>query len=309
MFVPIGDAPNVDGYRPWVTWGLIAVNVAVYALLTLPLSSTAIDPTDPLFLEWARHLQLQGVIETADQAASLGSAYNLFTFVHGYKPGAPALDDLFASMFLHAGFAHLAGNMVFLWIFGDNVEHRLGHGAFALAYLLTGAIAALSFAAAAAGSMTPLIGASGAIMGVTGFYFVWFPYNRVRLMWVLFLLFPVFTLPAWMVLGGYLVFNDFLPVLQGARDGVAHLAHLGGFVSGLVAAELLRRRVEAAMATGSPAEQALKMAEELLDEGDAVRAYQWLRRAHRLDREGRVRDRVERLLARFPGMYAGRADG
>ena len=149
-------------------------------------------------------------------------------------------------MFLHGGFMHLAGNMLFLWIYGDNVEHRLGRWRYLAAYLGTGVLATLSHAVLDLGSALPMVGASGAVSGVLGFYFVWFPRNRVRL-WIM--LFPFFMnvvhAPARLVLGVYLVVDNLLPLLatSGAGGGgVAYGAHIGGFVGGLAYAWWSGRR-------------------------------------------------------------------
>ena len=238
MFLPLGDEPNPRGV-PWVTYGLIAVNTAVYLFISLPMSLVRPDANDPLLAEYVRVL-----LETLPQQQLAASevvqrltAYDVFVFENGFRPSSPAPTALFTSMFLHAGFAHLAGNMLFLWIYGDNVEHRLGPVPYLAAYLVTGAGATLFHTAFDLGSALPLVGASGAISGVLGFYFVWFPHNRVRL-WVF--LFPFFmnvvTLPARIVLGFYLVFSNLLPFLitQGMPGGgVAYGAHIGGFVGGL----------------------------------------------------------------------------
>jgi hypothetical protein len=134
---------------------------------------------------------------------------------------------------------HLAGNMLFLWIYGDNVEHRLGRLKFLLAYLLTGVVATWSFSLLAGGEMTPLVGASGAISGVLGYYFIKFPHNKVK-MFVFFFpfLMTTFLWPARWVLGIYVVLDNLLPLLWGSQSGVAHGAHLGGFVAGLFLAKM-----------------------------------------------------------------------
>jgi len=238
MFLPLGDEPNPGGI-PWVTYGLIAINTAVYLFISLPLSLVRPDANDPLLMEYVRVL-----LETLprdrfveSEVVQQLSSYDLFVFDHGFRPAAPAPIALLTSMFLHAGFAHLAGNMLFLWIYGDNVEHRLGPVFYLTAYLATGVAATLFHTAFDLGSALPLVGASGAISGVLGFYFVWFPHNRIRL-WVF--LFPFFmnviTLPARVVLGFYLAFSNLLPFLisQGMPGGgVAYGAHIGGFLGGL----------------------------------------------------------------------------
>ncbi|MCG8456829.1 MAG: rhomboid family intramembrane serine protease, partial [Holophagales bacterium] len=141
---------------------------------------------------------------------------------------------VFTSMFLHGGFAHLLGNMLFLWIFGDNVEHRLGRLMFALAYLGTGFAAAMGDALLRWGSAVPSVGASGAISGLLGLYFVFFPHNRVRVFVFLFpFFFDIVELPAKWVLGAYVLFANVLPLIFTAgAGGVSYGAHIGGFVAG-----------------------------------------------------------------------------
>lgn len=219
---------------PWFTWGLIAVNVAIYLLVTFPLSVQAVDPRDPALLEYLT--RLGPLLPRRFDLASL-SLYDLFVFRHGYKPAAPSLVDLFHSMFLHANFWHLAGNMLFLGIYGRNVEHRLGRVGYLVGYLGTGVLATLAFALLAGPSWSPLIGASGAIAGVLGLYFVLFPRNRVKVLVALPpLFFDVFLVPARLMLGVFVIADNLLPLLFGAESGVAYGAHLGGFVAGVVAA-------------------------------------------------------------------------
>ena len=126
--------------------------------------------------------------------------------------------DLLSCMFLHGSLMHLFGNMLFLWIYGDNVERRLGSFAFLLWYLLTGVAATLAHALVFSSSEVPLVGASGAISGVLGFYFVWFPRNVVRMLAFLppFLM-QVFEIPARYVLGMYLVLDNLCPSSWPAR--------------------------------------------------------------------------------------------
>lgn len=144
---------------------------------------------------------------------------------------------------------HLFGNMLFLWIYGDNVEHRLGSLKFILGYLGTGVAATVFYALFAAGSPIPLVGASGAISGVLGFYFLWFPRNVVRLFVFLFPIFMnVVQVSARLVLTFYLLIDNLLPFLfsRSGAGGVAHGAHIGGFIAGLAVAWVLDRRQLAA---------------------------------------------------------------
>jgi len=243
---PLSDAPNPPR-TPIVTYALIAVNVAVFLLVTFPLSTQAPSPADPRLAAYIEALRqsLPANVSLRDALGSL-SVYDLFVFEHGYKPGAPEVSDLMAAMFLHGGFMHLFGNMLFLWIYGDNVEYRLGRLPYLLAYLFTGIAATLAFAVLSPGSLIPMVGASGAISGVLGFYFLWFPRNVVR---VLLLLFPILVrvveVPARIVLGIYLFLDNVVPLLLAGGDGgggVAHGAHIGGFVAGVVIAWVWSRR-------------------------------------------------------------------
>ena len=247
MLLPLGDEPNPPGV-PWVTYALIALNTAVYALISLPLSFTGPDLNDPALLEYLNILveQLPSSQFSRMEILQQISDYDLVMFSYGFRPADPVPLTLLTSMFLHGGFMHLAGNMLFLWIYGDNVEHRLGPVPFLLAYLGTGLAATLFHTVLDADSLLPVVGASGAISGVLGFYFIWFPRNRVRL-WVMF--FPFFMnvvhAPARLVLGMYLIFDNLMPFLltRGVEGGgVAYGAHLGGFIGGLGWAWWLARR-------------------------------------------------------------------
>lgn len=243
--IPLGDAPNPRGV-PIVNYALIAANIAVYVFITLPLSASPVNPNDPVFLEYLRTVVGQAPGRVSFEAVwRQTSAYDLFVFEHGFRPVRPELADLFSAMFLHAGLAHLAGNMLFLWIYGDNVEHRLGSLRYLIAYLATGVAATLFHTVFAADSPLPLVGASGAISGVLGFYCLWFPRNQVRILLLFFpFLFDVVTVPARVLLGLYLIVDNMLPFLlsHGARGGVAYGAHIGGFLAGLGAAWFLDRR-------------------------------------------------------------------
>jgi membrane associated rhomboid family serine protease len=246
MFIPIGDAPNPKG-TPLVTWALIAANVAVFLLFNLPLGAQRPDYDDPGFREYVQVMarELGGQADLRELVAQT-SAYELFAFEHGFRPAAPQAVDLLTCMFLHGGFMHLAGNMLFLWIYGDNVERRLGALRYLLAYLATGVVATLAHALVFSSSEVPLVGASGAISGVLGFYYVLFPRNTVRMLAFLppFLM-HVFVIPARLVLGMYLLLDNLLPFVLAGEGGVAHGAHIGGFIAGAAAAWVgERRRVE-----------------------------------------------------------------
>jgi hypothetical protein len=168
---------------------------------------------------------------------------------------------------------HLFGNMLFLWIYGDNVEHRLGKLKYLLWYLLTGAAATMFHALVFAASDTPLVGASGAISGVLGFYFIWFPKNVVRVLFFLPpFIFQVLEIPARLVLGAYLFIDNVLPFLFAGGGGVAHGAHIGGFLAGAAVAWVSGRRALAARPASRPASEVGSRGREAvrdaLDRGD-----------------------------------------
>ncbi len=234
MFLPISDTPNPPG-RPYVTWVLIAVNIGIYLLVTLPAVAGKIDLTDPLLHKYLQVLGVYGKVSARNVYEHV-SVYDLLVFQYGFRPAEFSSVSLFTSLFLHGGFMHLAGNMLFLYIFGDNVEFRLGRCRYLLTYLGCGLVATLFFSLFAPNSQVPLIGASGAISGVLGCYFLWFPRNRVRcfLFFFPFLMTSVY-LSARLVLGIYLLLDNLLPFLltSSTGSGVAHGAHIGGFMGGL----------------------------------------------------------------------------
>jgi membrane associated rhomboid family serine protease len=247
MFLPIADAPNPKGVS-FATWTLIALNVAAFLLINVPLGAQQADVNDPAFREYMEFLsQRVGTRAELAQVARQVSAYDLFVFKHGYRPAKGSITDLLFAMFLHGGFMHLFGNMLFLWIYGDNVERRLGMVPFVFWYLLTGVAATLFHAVVFSTSETPLVGASGVISGVLGFYFIWFPRNVVRVLAFLppFLM-QVFQIPARLVLGVYLFLDNVVPFLFAGEGGVAYGAHIGGFLAGGAVAWVMDRRGVAA---------------------------------------------------------------
>lgn len=235
---PVGDTPNPRNFTAWMNWLFIVVNVAVYLFIGLPYSRQLVDPRDPALVEYLRVIAPSVSPTTAYRMVGNNiSAYDLLVFKFGYKPGAPQFSDLFFAMFLHSGFLHVFGNMLFLWIYGDNVEHRLGRIGYFITYLATGVAATLVFSLFAGNSMAPMIGASGAISGVLGLYFILFPKNKIKLFVVFFPFFiDTILLPARWVLGFYLIVDNLLPFLSGAQSGVAYGAHIGGFLAGLAIA-------------------------------------------------------------------------
>lgn len=159
----------------------------------------------------------------------------------------PTWATLFSCMFIHGGFLHLAGNMLFLWVFGNSMEHHLGPVRFLLLYLATGVAATLSHLAIETQSQVPLIGASGAVSGVLGAYLMTFPYNRIRALIVMILI-TVIEMPAIWLLGAWFLWQLFQGLTSlGLSNSVsvAFFAHVGGFVAGVLliaAGRLLLRR-------------------------------------------------------------------
>lgn len=246
MFLPIRDYPNPVG-TPVVNYALIAINVIVFLAIAVPLGMEVPDADAPFLEEVKRRL--------GRGASGAGiSSYDLFVTEYGYRPAVGSPLTIFTSMFLHGGPMHLAGNMLFLWIYGDNVEARLGKLGYLAAYLASGVAATLVFAAFDMDSEVPMVGASGAISGVLGFYFVFFPKNIVK---VAILLFPIFMnvidIRARFVLGFYLLVDNLLPVLFPSADSnVAHGAHIGGFLAGLAGAFLVGGRGAGRIRYGAP---------------------------------------------------------
>jgi len=179
---------------------------------------------------------------------SLGPAVNDFTLYYGLVPAAFSWVAVFTSMFLHGGLFHVAGNMLYLWIFGDNVEDRMGHGRFLVFYLLCGIAAALAQTITAPDSVVPMVGASGAIAGVMGAYFVLYPKSRIVTLVPLLFFFQIIEVPAIFFLGIWFVMQFLSGVgsivttaAGGQGGGVAFWAHVAGFVAGISGVIVFRR--------------------------------------------------------------------
>lgn len=248
--IPIHDE-NPTYRTAWVTIVLIAVNLVVFLLTPVALSisgnpSTAADACHQEAF-FRRYAAIPREVTTNRQLPL--TVTNGTPRVRGNEVACPlgrptydkipALSVLYA-MFLHGSWLHILGNMLFLWVFGNNVEDRLGRVRYLLFYLLCGYVATYGFAFADPSSTTTLVGASGAIAGVLGAYLVLFPRARVTSL-VPFLFFFPARLPAWVVLGSWFVLQYFYAsgASIGAGAGVAYLAHVVGFVAGIVLIILL----------------------------------------------------------------------
>ena len=203
---PIRDH-NPSGRTPYVTYALIAANVVIF-ILYWPLFADD-RALSAFFREWAM---------TPGLVSMQGTYLTLLT-----------------SMFLHGGLMHLGGNMLFLWIFGDNLEDEMGHGPFLLFYLASGLAAALAHYLSEPMSMVPTVGASGAIAGVMGGYLLLFPKAKVDVLLILIIIFRIIPVPAWVMLGIWFAMQVFSGVtVDASMGGVAYWAHAGGFVVGLL---------------------------------------------------------------------------
>ncbi|MBE1284927.1 MAG: rhomboid family intramembrane serine protease [Rhodobacteraceae bacterium] len=202
---PIRDH-NPSGRTPYVVYTLMAINILI-------------------------HFLYSGLLTQSDSF----EMYRHYAVIPALVSDGIGLETLLTSIFLHGGFMHLAGNMLFLWIFGDNLEDEMGHLPFLAFYLVSGIGAGLLHVAAAPGSAVPLIGASGAIAGVMGGYLLLFPKARVDILLILIVFFRIFSIPAWVMLGLWLALQ-FLGGIGSDPNagGVAYWAHAGGFFVGMI---------------------------------------------------------------------------
>jgi membrane associated rhomboid family serine protease len=170
----------------------------------------------------------------------------VFTQLYGVVPASFAWPTVLTSMFLHGGWIHFLGNMLYLWIFGDNVEDRLGHAGYLVFYLFCGAVAALGQVMMNPNSAIPMIGASGAIAGVMGAYFVLYPRSRILTAVFVVIFMDLIEIPAIFFLGIWFMMQLFSGVgsigTHAADGGVAFWAHVGGFLAGLAIGLLWRVR-------------------------------------------------------------------
>ncbi len=215
--LPIGDH-NPSRTFPFVNVLLLAVNIVVFVV--------------------------QFLLAATGGEAWVTAGYGLVATRFFNDPPGEAF-TLFTSMFMHGGIGHVAGNMLYLYIFGDNVEDAMGHLRYLLFYLLCGVVAAFAQIGISPYSTVPMVGASGAIAGVLGGYMVLYPrapvtvVNPVPLLWLI--TGPLFVLPAWLMIGVWFVpqlYSAFIALEPGAEGGVAFFAHVGGFVAGMLLVRL-----------------------------------------------------------------------
>jgi len=224
--LPLRDEnPKPVGYRPYVTYSLIAINVLVFF--------------------WEIAVTHQVWEFTNRQAENMLLSYGTIpnNVVHGLaNHNYGVFSSIFSSMFLHAGIMHIGGNMLFLWIFGDNVEYKFGRGKFLALYLFWGVVADFFHILSDPSSQLPALGASGAISGVLGAYLIIFPNAKVVTLMFLGFFTRLIRISAKWYLPFWFIFQNVLPAFIGsAGSGVAFFEHIGGFLIGLLAGYVYKK--------------------------------------------------------------------
>ena len=227
---PIGDENLPGRGLAWLTLSLIAANAAVFVLLQ---GGSGDNTFTYGWSSIAREITTGVDLTHAVPVVIGGSEYLI--------PQAPGPDPIYltllSSMFMHGGWLHIGGNMLFLWIFGDNVEHRAGPVLYLVAYLAAGLIGSLAQVVSSPSSPIPSLGASGAISGVLGAYLILYPRNRVTVFLFRFLV----QVPALVAIGLWIALQVFSSLADPTgAGGVAYLAHIGGFATGVLAGLLFR---------------------------------------------------------------------
>lgn len=254
MLFPIGDDNQGRLTTPYVVYIIIALNLLVFLLLQQAGTEggerfTYGYSVVPYEITTGRDLQEPVVIrENSSRENGPRRRFNEQPTAIPEAPGpSPIYLTLLTAMFMHGGWLHILGNMLYLWIFGDNVEDNFGHGKFVIFYIVCGLAASFAQIAADPNSPVPSLGASGAIAGVLGAYLVMFPHNRVRNIVFLWIIFTTIELPAVIVIGLWIVIqiiSQYTASFSSTTEsgGVAYMAHIGGFVAGLLLSFVFRTR-------------------------------------------------------------------
>ena len=228
---PIGDDNSGRTITPFVTYILIAINIAVFIFLQLPSDA----------FTYAFSVVPREIVQNKDIVETLRIGQGAIQLGPGPKP---IQLTILSAMFMHGGWAHLGGNMLYLWIFGDNVEDAMGHAKFLAFYLLCGLAATVAHIMSGPNSLIPSLGASGAIAGVLGGYLVLYPTKRVK---VLLGYMGIVEMPALIVIGLWIVLQlvsgvGSIAVTDESSGGVAYWAHIGGAIAGIILVFLFRNR-------------------------------------------------------------------
>lgn len=245
MLLPLGDDNRDRHITPIINYILIALNILAFIFWQ--------DMGTNIPVTFGYATVPEEILTGRDIITESISSLNPITGAREIQPGLeptpiPVYLTLITSMFMHGGWAHLGGNMLFLWIFGDNIENALGHKRYLIFYLLCGVIASLAHVFSASflnqSTLVASLGASGAISGILGGYILLFPRRSVHV-WVLF---GIITLPALIVVGIWFVFQviNGMGMLGGEETagGIAYAAHIGGFIAGLILVKFFHRRIE-----------------------------------------------------------------
>lgn len=221
---PVADDNSDRRIVPVVNYAIIGINILVFLLLQQLGSNEAFTYAFSLVpREITTGVDLTGVQIFRDQVGRAAE-------IHHYSTPLPVYFNFVSSMFMHGDIMHILGNMMFLWVFGDNIENRIGHIRYALFYLLCGFAAAAAQIVMDTGSIIPMLGASGAISGVLGGYLLLFPRREVKAIIFNFLT----TVPAYVALGLWILYQIVIGYLSpSGGGGVAYAAHIGGFFAGL----------------------------------------------------------------------------
>ncbi len=235
MVMPLRDDDIDRRTVPVVTYALIAVNILVW-LIEIGLGEKFINGYSTVPFEITHNTDLVGMQTVQAGGQSIP--------IHLYPGPTPIYLTLLFSMFMHASWLHIAGNMLYLWIFGDNIEDRIGHAKFFVFYLVCGLAASAAEILFQPNSVIPSLGASGAIAGVLGAYLILFPRRQIRVLVAR----QIVNMPAFMVLGLWIVLQVVSQVgVAGAQTGgVAYVAHIGGFIAGVALILLIRGRTAVA---------------------------------------------------------------
>jgi membrane associated rhomboid family serine protease len=232
MLLPLSDDNTGRRGTPYLVYTFIAINLVVFIMQLMQ--------GDQFWLGYAA--VPYEIINNTDLVGQRGGIPQ--------EPGpSPIWLTLFSSMFMHGGYMHIIGNMLFLWVFGDNIEDNFGHIKFIIFYVLCGLIASFSQIMLDPQSVIPTLGASGAIAGVLGAYLVMFPKNRVHSLLPLGIIWTTVNVPAWVMIGLWIVLQFFSQIAsitsntaQTRSGGVAYMAHIGGFLAGMILVFIFRTK-------------------------------------------------------------------